>query len=476
MDKKDSGRFLSFGERENSNENEESNNSDKELDFADKEKLADGLESKEEKEQMESLFPEEAEAGQTPTPINLDTGRFANKKNSSNNVVKIPRSHRKQISIAILVIIVLIAAFAIFWHFRSFKSYEVVTSTDRFDETAMEYLQFQGGFVKYNVDGITYEDKTGTIIWTEAFNMTMPKVVICGEYVAITDIGNNEYTLYNSTKKVQTVTTDFPISDIQVAKQGLVAVILEDEKVDYITAFDISGAKVLEIKTTISKNGYPMAIAMSEDGTKLVAAYVVVDSSEVTSNLTFYNFGNVGKNEVDRQVGNTRFEGELFPRIAFADNNTVVAYSDKRMILYSMKEKPKEVLNEKLNSSVKSIFYNSKFVGYIANADKQMASSNSVKHEEKAADEDEDRYVINGYTLSGASVLSKEISYYYTNMHANEKEIILIGKKSCEVYTTSGNLKFKGKFDGGISDLFPTTNTNEFILMTPSKTETIRLK
>ena len=111
--------------------------------------------------------------------------------------------------------------------------------------------------------------------------MTDPKVVSCGDYVAVTDIGNNSYTLYNTSKKLGSFQTDYPITDIQVATQGLVAVVLEDEKTNFITAFDRMGTKCVEIKTTISKNGYPFAIALSEDGQKLVASYVTIDHTTV---------------------------------------------------------------------------------------------------------------------------------------------------------------------------------------------------
>ena len=477
MSRKDSDRFISFGnpDKEQMN-NEEQSARDDSIGISKKE-LTEGLETKEEREQMEAPFVEEEEAGETPVPNNLNTGRFGIKpKDKNSNVIKIPRRHTRQIAIALIVIIVLCAGFAVFWHFRSFDSYEVISSTDKADESSMEYLAFQGGFVKYNVDGITYEDKTGSIVWTEAFNMTSPKVAICKDYVAITDIGNNEYTLYNSVKKITSVTTDFPISDIQVAAQGLVTVVLEDEKVDYITAYDDDGSKVLEIKTSINKNGYPLAIALSEDGTKLVAAYVVVNNTRVESVLTFYNFGNVGKNEVDRLVGTISFEEELFPRIAFVNNDTVVAFSDERVLLYSMKEKPKEILNKKTGGRVKSIFYNASYVGYIANSIRKASSADGEEHKEVDADENEDRYRLRAFTLGGNEVVNKDIDYYYTNIHAGEKEIILIGKKSARVYNYNGRVRFKSDFENGIMDMFPGNSRNQYILLTPTKNEVIRLK
>ena len=170
------------------------------------------------------------------------------------NVVRLEQKRDIPYMIIMFAVIVILMVAGYFLMNRTYKKYEVDVQYNHEDEKAMEYLSFQGGFVKYNTGGITYEDKLGNVVWTEALNMTEPKVVIRGNYVALADVGNNQYYLYDTVKKKGVFTTDCPITDMQLAAQGMIVVVLEDEKVNYVMAFDQDGEKCLEIKTTINKH------------------------------------------------------------------------------------------------------------------------------------------------------------------------------------------------------------------------------
>lgn len=394
------------------------------------------------------------------------------------NVIQIQGRSKTPFMIAGLILLAVLGVGAYFYFNRTYTKYAVDSSVPRTDETAMEYIAFQGGFIKYNVDGITYEDKSGTIVWTEAFTMTDPKVVTRGEYAVVTDIGNNEYMLYSANKKIGNFTTDYPITDIKVAQQGLVAVVLEDEKVNYIVAFDRSGTKCVEIKTTINKNGYPLAIALSEDGKKLVASYITIEGTQVESALTFYNFGDVGKNEVDRQVGYKKFKDELFPRMEFVTNDTVCAFGDGRMVLYSMKQKPKEIVNKKIKDSVKSIFYNESYVGYICKKEQKSSGESTQTHEELDVNQSsaDEGYTIKAFNLKGKLVLTQDIDFNYTDVHSTGDEVVVISDTECQIFKYNGFLKYHGTFEEGIGDFFPTTRKNHYILITGDNTQMIHLK
>ena len=397
-----------------------------------------------------------------------------------NNVIHLKVKPQIPYMIIGVVIFTVIFIAGYFFLNRTYKKYEIDQSYEREDETAMEYIPFQNGFIKYNVDGITYEDQKGNVIWTEAFTMTEPKVVMRGEYVALADAGNNQYMLYNTARKIGNFTTDYPITDIQLAEQGLVAVVLEDEKVNYIVAFDKEGEKCVEIKTTINKNGYPIAIALSEDGTKMVASYVTIEGVQVESSLTFYNFDNVGKNEVDRQVGYKKFDNELIPKIEFADNNTVCAFGDSRIVLYEMKQKPKEVLNKEVSKEIKSIIYNSKYVGYVYKntkiATEEETSEVKKTTQETKSDETNGHYTLETYTLNGKPALTQNIDFNYKSIHSNEREIVVVGRECCKIYKYNGFVKYNGEYKQGINEFFPTKRRNHYIMITNKETQMIHLK
>ena len=60
-----------------------------------------------------------------------------------------------------------------------------------------------------------------------------------------------------------------------------------------------------------------VAMALSQDGRKLVTSYLSLGNGKLESWVTFYNFGDVGQNYVDNMVGSYSFEGirilSLFP-------------------------------------------------------------------------------------------------------------------------------------------------------------------
>ena len=79
------------------------------------------------------------------------------------------------------------------------------------------------------------------------------------------------------------------------------------------------------MKTSIENSGYPLDIAISDDGAKLFTSYVKVDGTSVPDYLAAYNFGSVGQNEnADRLMGGFTFDDTIFPYIDFVDNDTVV--------------------------------------------------------------------------------------------------------------------------------------------------------
>ena len=319
-----------------------------------------------------------------------------------------------------------------------------------------------------------------------------------GEYVAITDIGNNSYALYNTSKKIGNFTTDYPITDIQVATQGLVAVVLEHEKVNYIVAFDRTGSKYIEIKTSINKNGYPLAIAMSDDGKKLVVSYITINQGTVENSLTFYNFDDVGKNEVDRQVGYKKFTGQLFPRLEFLSNDTLCAFGDSRFVIYSMKQKPKEIINKKVKDEIKSVFYNSSYVGYVSRGKHTIEPTEQATSEaeqpvdktEQAAQVTEQavvptegaangrssvKYVLKAFNLKGKQILTEDIDFNYTNIHSTDKEIILLSSEQCRIIKYNGFVKFKQNFNNELVDFFPSNRNNHYVLITRDATQMIHL-
>ena len=368
--------------------------------------------------------------------------------------------------VAVIVVIIILAGIYMIFAGRGYNGYEVVEETGVKNASMLDYAPYQNSLLKFSKDGATYVDEEGKAVWNETFAMKMPTADVSGEYAAIADMNGNDVYIFNTQGKVSNTTMPYKICDIAVASQGEFAVILEDEKVNYINIYDKNGEQISEIQTTIDKSGYPMDMDLSSDGTKLFSTYLYLDGVDVKNGLAAYNFGPVGVNEnADRLMGGYQLEDTLVPKVEFLDNNTICAFGDNQIILYSMREKPSEKARIALKSEVQSVIYNDKYVGIVISNEEE-----TKKNEEKAP------YVLELYNTNGRKVMTQKIDFSYENVRMTKDEIVFTGGTECRIYTVKGKLKFSYTFSKNVVDMVPTGYSSRYIVLYDSGSEVVRLK
>lgn len=368
--------------------------------------------------------------------------------------------------VAVIVVIIILAGIYMIFVGRGYNGYEVVEETGVKNASMLDYAPYQNSLLKFSKDGATYVDEKGKAVWNETFAMKMPTADVSGEYAAIADMNGNDVYIFNTQGKVSNTTMPYKICDIAVASQGEFAVILEDEKVNYINIYDKNGEQISEIQTTIDKSGYPMDMDLSSDGTKLFSTYLYLDGVDVKNGLAAYNFGPVGVNEnADRLMGGYQLEDTLVPKVEFLDNNTICAFGDNQIILYSMREKPSEKARIVLKSEVQSVIYNDKYVGIVI-----LNEEETKKNEEKAP------YVLELYNTNGRKVMTQKIDFSYENVRMTKDEIVFTGGTECRIYTVKGKLKFSYTFSKNVVDMVPTGYSSRYIVLYDSGSEVVRLK
>ncbi len=368
--------------------------------------------------------------------------------------------------VAVIVVIIIFAGIYMIFVDRGYNGYEVVEETGVKNASMLDYAPYQNSLLKFSKDGATYVDEKGKAVWNETFAMKMPTADVSGEYAAIADMNGNDVYIFNTQGKVSNTTMPYKVCDIAVASQGEFAVILEDEKVNYINIYDKNGEQISEIQTTIDKSGYPMDMDLSSDGTKLFSTYLYLDGVDVKNGLAAYNFGPVGVNEnADRLMGGYQLENTLVPKVEFLDNNTICAFGDNQIILYSMREKPSEKARIALKSEVQSVIYNDKYVGIVISNEEE-----TKKNEEKAP------YVLELYNTNGRKVMTQKIDFSYENVRMTKDEIVFTGGTECRIYTVKGKLKFSYTFSKNVVDMVPTGYSSRYIVLYDSGSEVVRLK
>ena len=84
-------------------------------------------------------------------------------------------------------------------------------------------------------------DGSGETIWDQTFEMSNAQIASCGEYMAIADIGSNQIRVFNHAGQISVIDATYPISNVDISEQGVVAVILSASDVNYINMYDTSG-------------------------------------------------------------------------------------------------------------------------------------------------------------------------------------------------------------------------------------------
>ena len=142
------------------------------------------------------------------------------------------------------------------------------------------------------------------------------------------------------------------------------------------------------------------------------------------------------------------------------DNNTICAFGDDRFVIYSMREKPSEKANIAFDQEVKSVVFNSSYIGAV------VPNQN---------EKDDAPYVLELYNTNGRKVMTEKIDFDYKKVRMSNNEIIFTGGAETRVYSVKGNLKFSYAFAKNVVDLIPTGYSRRYIVLYDSGSEVIKL-
>ncbi len=357
------------------------------------------------------------------------------------------------------IVCALLLAIYLFCVYRTYNNYKVRKTIKIETGTNSQYQAFGEFVVKYSNDGISYINGTETI-WNEAYEMKSPIVDVCGDYLAIADKNSNTIYIFNKKGKVGEVNTSYPIIKIEVAQQGVVAALLEEASANYIELYDKEGNLIVSHKSLLSENGFPLSFSISNDGEKMMTSYLSIKEGSTENQVIFYNFSNVGKDEVDRVVGTFNQYGEtIVPAVYFVSNEDAIAIGDNVLTIYKMKEKPTIRKEIKFDKEIQKVFYNEKYVGLIFENSKGDTP-----------------YKMEVYSLSGEKIMSKEIEMNLDHVKFAGKNVLMYDDVTCELISLKGVAKFKHVFTKQLDAIVPMESTNTFLLMTKNKIEEISLK
>ena len=250
---------------------------------------------------------------------------------------------------------------------------------------------------------------------------------------------------------------DYTIVKATISSSGLVAAILDGGDETWINFYGSDGSLIAENQTKLEDPGYPMDVAISDDGTIMMVAYQFVDGGETTSYVAFYNFGDVGQNEDDRIVSGYTYDGVVVPQVEYIGENQSVALRDDGFTLYDGKQIPKEGKTVKVEKEIVSTFFDDEMIGLVFKNDKK-----------------DKLYTMEVYSASGKLKFKEDFNIPYTEIEISDGNILMYNSSQMCVMNSRGVVKYSGTVDGTIHDFFK-IGWNRYLLVLENGVNVIKL-
>lgn len=374
------------------------------------------------------------------------------------------RKHRLQMAKRTMIMVLIVALVAgglgLYMAFRHYEDFDIRSSVERSDTAATRFTEFQGNILKYSNDGAFYTDTVNELIWNQTYEMSNPEIDMCGNYLTIYDkMGTNIYIL-NAAGLQGNIETTMPISQVCVASQGTVAILMKKDKTAYIELYDRDGNYLAGGEIHGEKGGYPIAIALSYDAIKLAVSMLDINDGSVKSTVAFYNYGSVGQNEIDNCVGVNTYKDMVIPELEFTSNDRMLAIGDSKIIIFEGTQKPQMKLEIPIAEQAKSIFCNSEHIGVVHSNDTETVTQH-----------------MSIYNMQGELVMEKDFAQEYEEIgFLSNGEICIRNENICDLYTLRGTHKFHYEFEQELYEVLPGEIGLNYTFVLSNATEKVRLK
>lgn len=360
----------------------------------------------------------------------------------------------------VITIVALVGVFIILKKNKAYYSdYEVIETIQRADGNTVVYASYGNNILKYSRDGASAINSEGNFIWSGSYEMTTPIVDVCKDYVVIGDQGNTQVKIYNQKGEVGSFSVLNPILQVEVASQGVVAILMEGEESSYYNLYSETGKLLTEVSMPLETSGFPIDMSLSSNGRILGASYLDVSTGVVEFNVDFRNFGDVGSNSHNGFAGAQIFSEVVIPKIEII-NNKVCIYRNDGVSVYELEEQLGDLIFEvTYEQEIESIFYTESYLGFILDNE-----------------EGESRYILELYDFSGDKLLSYNLNFDYTTVQMSGSDIMLYSTTECMIINRKGKVKFQYEFSKPIEYMFFTSSQYKYFLVDGANVEIIKLK
>ncbi|MBS4899213.1 MAG: hypothetical protein KHZ87_00355 [Clostridiales bacterium] len=370
------------------------------------------------------------------------------------------RKRRNRIIIISIIAAAIVLLIVFIMSVRTYSSYKIVSSAGREDEEAVGYEEYQKGYIRYSTGGAEYVDASGGKKWNIAYSMSSPQCKINGDMVAVGDIKGNKIMIFNKGGQVGAFETKYSILQLEVARSGAVAAVLQNNSEDYINLYNKDGRLVYTVKTSLEGEGYPVDIAISGDAAKLAVSFVKTSGANVSTRVAFYDFSKSNTGNNDRVVGEfNNFDGKIIGAIGFISDTTPVAVSENSVTYYTFNGRPQESKKTVIDGEISKVIWGDRKMALV------MPSGN---------EEHPNRIMV--YNASGSRTCDRTYGAEYDTYNMSDGRVIMKGNHAFGVMDASGKFITQQKLDNNLLAFISNGGKSRYFLINERYVQRIRLK
>ena len=373
-------------------------------------------------------------------------------------ILREKKKRYRQILIILLALVLVLTFLA--YRYRTYRKMSSVKKISTEMSDSVQSFAYKNGTICYDEDGISMLDSKGNTEWSKTFSVRSPISSYCGDYIVVASKNGNDVKLLDQDGNMKNLSVSYPILDVEVAEQGVVALLLQSDQGNYIELYEAADEKLVSIKTTPTQNGYPVDIDLSSDGEDLAVSYLVVDGIETKSRVAFYNFGTEGKEKQDRLIAGFDFKDTVIPKVNYLGDSRLCAVGDNKLVLFKTGRRPSKKKEIDLSESIQSIAVNENYIAAIM--------ENKGKSEEQ--------YEAKVFNKSGREIMSHGFSSDFTKVALGDKELLLIGSYHCSIFNFAGHEMFQHDFDKRILGISPTGKARRYLVSYEDGMEIVSLR
>lgn len=341
--------------------------------------------------------------------------------------------------------------------YQTYNNIEITKTHDIEGNDNANYKRCLEGVLRYSRDGVALLTESGEEIWNQPCQMSNPVIEVGDNSVAIADLGGTSIMVLEKRGLKGEIHTTRPIEKFDVSSQGIVAAVLKDEEAPLVMCYDAVGNILVEHVVSLTTMGYPMDVAISQDGQALIVSYLYTEENEITTKVAYYYFGENDTDKKDYLVMQEELKNAIVPVAKFMGESTSVLIADNGIYIYKGLKKPTIVAKVKLKKEIQSVAFGDHLIAVL------------FRNNEGSG------YMLSTYDLKGKMISSIAVEREYNKMQVTEGQIILYDGQLCGVYHKDGICKYEGIVDANILEMFPVGGFNKYMMINASGFNEIQL-